>query len=79
MKISDTVIDEIKSAAMLIGIFILTIGTIVAISYISYRENMIKEDEKQSFIYYCMSKGNTQEDCKWEYKRFKNGQHSCIF
>jgi len=30
--------------------------------------------EKAEFMAYCQSKGNNAEDCKWEYKRFKNGQ-----
>jgi prepilin-type N-terminal cleavage/methylation domain-containing protein len=33
-----------------------------------------KEKERVEFMEYCQSKGSTAEDCKWEWKRLKNGE-----
>jgi len=38
----------------------------------------VKEERKQEieFIEYCQTKGFTKDDCKWEWKRMKNGERS---
>jgi len=38
----------------------------------------VQEERKQKleFIEYCQTKGFTKDDCKWEWKRMKNGERS---
>ena len=35
-----------------------------------------QKNEQQEFMEYCKSKGGTEQDCKWEWKRLKNGEKS---
>ena len=38
----------------------------------------VQEERKQKleFIEYCQTKGFTKDDCKWEWKRMRNGNKS---
>lgn len=55
-----------------LAIVICIIGILIALFVTLDSE----KNEKAEFIEYCQTKGNTAEDCKWEWKRIKNGEKS---
>ena len=34
--------------------------------------------EHKEFMEYCIEQGNTEQDCKWEWKRMQNGNKTTI-
>jgi len=49
---------------------------IIAIVITIFLDAGNRKEEKLEFIEYCQSKGNSQDDCKWEWKRLENGERS---
>lgn len=54
------------------------IGIIVLIVILTYFMTVNTENDRKEFMRYCISKGNTAEDCKWEWKRIQNGKSSTV-
>jgi len=54
-------------------------GVIIAIVIITLGFGIyIDINDKKEFIEYCTSRGNSYEDCKWEWKRIEAGQTPTI-
>lgn len=63
-----------KKGLVLIEVIVIAIIVFLSVTVIINGIMNVKKGNKEEFefIEYCQSKGNTKEDCKWEWKRMMN-------
>jgi hypothetical protein len=66
---------KIKGVCFIEFMIVICIVVIIVLFFTSHFDS---KDEKIEFIKYCKTKGYTDEDCKWEWRRLKNGDKSRI-
>lgn len=64
---------------MKITVFELVIMALTAFLILAMLYKIPQDNQKKAeFMSYCSSKGLTNDDCRWEWERIKNGERSDI-
>lgn len=57
-------------------VILFSVVIILAFSTFVYFYIRHADAEKTEFMQYCLKKGYSEQDCKWEYKRMNNGNRN---
>jgi prepilin-type N-terminal cleavage/methylation domain-containing protein len=57
---------------------VLIVVAIVGILFAILMLNITDKSDRSEFMKYCMDKGNSEQDCKWEWKRMQNCHPSAL-